>query len=63
MKASGGGQVQTRLRSPKPPSIRATGGQYLSAPVSYSGPVCCPPGNAATLREYGWVHSSAVTWA
>ena len=30
--ASGGGQVQTRLRSPKPPSIRPTGGQYLSKP-------------------------------
>ena len=61
--ASGGGQVQTRFRSPKPPSIRPTGGQYLSAPVAYSGPACSPAGKAASRREYGWVHSSAVTWA
>lgn len=28
--ASGGGQTQTRLRSPYPPSMRLTGGQYLA---------------------------------
>ena len=40
--ASGGGQEQTRWRSPYAWSMRATGGQYLSG----SGPV----GNAATSR-------------
>ena len=42
-KASGGGQAQTRLRSPYAWSMRATGGQYLSG----SGPV----GNTASSRE------------
>ncbi len=41
--ASGGGQAQTRLRSPYAWSMRATGGQYLSG----SRPV----GNAARSRS------------
>ena len=41
-KASGGGQAQTRLRSPYAWSMRPTGGQYLSG----SGPV----GNTPTSR-------------
>ena len=36
-KASGEGQEQTRLRSPKAPSIRETGGQYLSAASTPTG--------------------------
>jgi hypothetical protein len=41
-KASGGGQAQTRLRSPYAWSIRATGGQYLSGST--------PAGNTARSR-------------
>ena len=41
--ASGGGQAQTRLRSPYAWSMRPTGGQYLSG----SGPA----GNTATSAE------------
>ena len=42
-KASGGGQAQTRLRSPYAWSIRATGGQYLSGSM--------PVGKTARSRE------------
>src|SRR3954467_13334078 len=42
-KASGGGQEQTRWRSPYAWSIRATGGQYLSG----SGPVGKTPTSRA----------------
>ena len=42
--ASGGGHEQTRFRSPYAPSMRLTGGQYLSAAWT-------PTGKAAATRS------------
>src|SRR5262249_52072350 len=49
-----GGQAQTRFRSPYGLSMRETGGQYFAVLRLASGQAACS-------REYGWVHSVAVT--
>jgi hypothetical protein len=54
--SSTGGQAQTRLRSPAALFTRATCGQNFRSRTHSAG-------KAARSREYGWVHSSAVTAA
>src|SRR6185503_1156268 len=49
-----GGHEHIRLRSPYGLSIRPTAGQCLFSRTNGSG-------NAACSREYGWLHSAAVT--
>ena len=55
-KASRGGQEQIRLRSPAAPSIRPTGGKYLSCLSVWTGKTACS-------RGYSRVQSVLITAA
>src|SRR4029079_18270951 len=58
----GGGPAHVGLRSPNAPSMRLTGGQYLSV-VATDAADADAAGNAASSRVYARSHASVTTSA